>query len=711
MKSFAWYDLQVMICSAILMSYYFLVLRNKRFHQYNRFYLLALFFLSFLIPLIKIQLDKMGSRPAVVQFIYVLADYNASIDAAVAQKGFQVNWDLMLELAYIAVSVAFLLLFVRALIRIRTLLQQYDCKDLGDVYLILTNVRGTPFSFFRYIFWNEEIDLQSATGQQILQHELTHVKEKHSVDNIITQVVMIFGWFNPFFWWARKELQMIHEFIADQKSVDKGDASALAAMLLTAIYPQQQYLLTNSFFFSPIKRRILMITNNKNPRFSYLRRVIVLPLMAVVVMLFAFRMKEQKLRSIIDSRNTKVLSDTTKPINDSLKLVKQKISIVDTNGFVTTTDNNVVINASSIKFNDSASFSKFLFIVDGVKQDHNVLNEINSNGIASITLLQGKSAISKYGNPGKNGVFEIRMKMNEGDLRQENKSTTVKVIPISSFADGKQPLIVVDGRVIPNMEMSKINPNDIASVNVLKDNAAIEKYSDAAKNGVIEIKLKHNTDNEPEIYSGPVTLKFDRNHIDQLPPKWNSVKQFLQRNDEVQELSWEYSKNEASAIHIQLKDGTIETYDIKSAESVKRAENKYGTIPVSPTAVSINIPVSFKMDSLSPESFEKIFTEVQEPASFPGGQMAWQKYLMRNLNVAVPVKNGAAPGKYAVKLNFIVDDKGIVSRVKIDNDPGYGTAEEAMRIIKNGPTWIPAKQNGYVVTSLVKQTITFVVSK
>ena len=390
MKSFAWYDLQVMICSAILMGYYFLVLRNKRFHQYNRFYLLALFFLSFLIPLIKIQLDKMGSRPAVVQFIYVLADYNASIDAAVAQKGFQVNWDLMLELAYIAVSVAFLLLFVRALIRIRTLLQQYDCKDLGDVYLILTNVRGTPFSFFRYIFWNEEIDLQSATGQQILQHELTHVKEKHSVDNIITQVVMIFGWFNPFFWWARKELQMIHEFIADQKSVDKGDASALAAMLLTAIYPQQQYLLTNSFFFSPIKRRILMITNNKNPRFSYLRRVIVLPLMAVVVMLFAFRMKEQKLRSIIDSRNTKVLSDTTKPINDSLKLVKQKISIVDTNGFVTTTDNNVVINASSIKFNDSASFSKFLFIVDGVKQDHNVLNEINSNGIASITLLQGK---------------------------------------------------------------------------------------------------------------------------------------------------------------------------------------------------------------------------------------------------------------------------------------------------------------------------------
>ena len=82
MKSFAWYDLQVIICSAIMMLYYFMVLRNKKFHQYNRFYILAVFFLSFLIPLIKIQLDKMETQKAVVQFIYVLADYNDVMDKA-----------------------------------------------------------------------------------------------------------------------------------------------------------------------------------------------------------------------------------------------------------------------------------------------------------------------------------------------------------------------------------------------------------------------------------------------------------------------------------------------------------------------------------------------------------------------------------------------------------------------------------------------------
>ena len=308
MKSFAWYDLQVIICSAIMMLYYFMVLRNKKFHQYNRFYILAVFFLSFLIPLIKIQLDKMETQKAVVQFIYVLADYNAVMDKAVAAKGFQVNWDMMAIAAYAAISAFFLTTFIVALLRIRHLLKKYSCNNLGDVYLILTNVKGTPFSFFRYIFWNEEIDLQSSTGQQILQHELTHVKEKHSIDNVIVQVMMVAGWFNPFFWIARKELKMIHEFIADKRSVESGDAASLAEMLLTATYPQQQFLLTNSFFFSPIKRRLLMITNNKNPRFSYMRRLVVLPLMAIVVLLFAFRMKQENKQT--DNSNNVTLNNS-----------------------------------------------------------------------------------------------------------------------------------------------------------------------------------------------------------------------------------------------------------------------------------------------------------------------------------------------------------------------------------------------------------------
>lgn len=107
----------------------------------------------------------------------------------------------------------------------------------------------------------------------------------------------------------------------------------------------------------------------------------------------------------------------------------------------------------------------------------------------------------------------------------------------------------------------------------------------------------------------------------------------------------------------------------------------------------------------------KIFTVVQIPAEFPGGLPAWVKYIERNLNRDLPVDNRAPPGKYIVIVSFIVDKNGNLSEVKAENDPGYGTAEEAVRVIKKGPLWKPATQNGRYVIYRHRQSITFFVSE
>jgi protein TonB len=107
---------------------------------------------------------------------------------------------------------------------------------------------------------------------------------------------------------------------------------------------------------------------------------------------------------------------------------------------------------------------------------------------------------------------------------------------------------------------------------------------------------------------------------------------------------------------------------------------------------------------------DKIFTIVQIPAEFNGGPEAWHKYLERNLNSALPVDNGAPSASYTVIVSFIVDKTGAISDVKAENDPGYGTREEAIRVIKKGPNWKPAIQNGRAVTYRSKQKITFMVS-
>ncbi len=111
------------------------------------------------------------------------------------------------------------------------------------------------------------------------------------------------------------------------------------------------------------------------------------------------------------------------------------------------------------------------------------------------------------------------------------------------------------------------------------------------------------------------------------------------------------------------------------------------------------------------EDYDKVFTVVQIAAEFPGGLPAWTKYLERNLNRDLPVENGAPPGKYTVTVSFIVSKTGDISDVSAENDPGYGTKAEAIRVITKGPKWKPAVQNGRNVIYRHKQSITFVVSE
>ena len=111
------------------------------------------------------------------------------------------------------------------------------------------------------------------------------------------------------------------------------------------------------------------------------------------------------------------------------------------------------------------------------------------------------------------------------------------------------------------------------------------------------------------------------------------------------------------------------------------------------------------------EDYDKVFTVVQIPAEFPGGTSAWTRYLERNLNRDIPVENGAPPGRYTVVVAFTVSKTGAISDVAAENDPGYGTKAEAIRVITKGPSWKPAVQNGRNVIYRHKQAITFVVSE
>jgi len=542
MYSTLYYLLQVLVCSAVLMVYYLLVLRNKKFHQYNRFYLLGVALVSWIVPLIKIfwQQERSGVRQ--VDLLNVVAVNNSEIEALVTSKQESLDLLSLLPNLYVSVSVFLAVAMLVSLYRIYKIYTTHECSNLQQFYLVMTRVKGTPFSFFSYIFWNAEIDIQTPAGKQILQHELTHVTQYHSIDKIVIQLNLIAGWFNPFFWLLKKELDMIHEFIADKKSVEHGDTASLAQMLLTTAYPGQQFPLTNPFFFSPIKRRLKMLTNVKNPSFSYARRIVVLPLLSIVVLLFSFRTKEEKMTKPVS------IKDTTKKV---MIVQGYKISPEDT--LIASKGNN--ISSVVIKMDAAGGVNngqKPLYVLDGEVISESVMSVIDPNKIESINVLKGPSASSLYGDKGKDGVIMITTK--KGNAGKEDRGPIVvqgyKIDKQAAGKDGKieivadtvviangktvfiksnnlkdgefmaknfdasgnviekvkveiqeksgsktsPSLIFVDGEKKTKKEMDALSPDQIKSVEILKGESAIKAYGPDAKDGVIKITTKKKVD-------------------------------------------------------------------------------------------------------------------------------------------------------------------------------------------------------------------------
>ncbi|MFT3676571.1 MAG: energy transducer TonB [Chitinophagaceae bacterium] len=145
----------------------------------------------------------------------------------------------------------------------------------------------------------------------------------------------------------------------------------------------------------------------------------------------------------------------------------------------------------------------------------------------------------------------------------------------------------------------------------------------------------------------------------------------------------------------ELKDVKI---DLKNQEGIKDEGI------VAPAVINDGKGV---VEEKKEEDENRIFEKVEIEASFKGGESAWRKFLERNLNGNVPIDNGAPEGVYTVYVQFVVSKDGSISDVRALTNHGYGMEQEAVRVIKKGPAWTPAVQNGRAVNAYRKQPITF----
>lgn len=316
MLPFLFYILKVIICSAILFGYYWFLLRNKVFHTYNRYYLLMVIILSILLPLCQISVSHKPhvANKSVIKMLQVVTTSNNYIEEIIiGEKQTGSNYFIqILPFIYGLISVVFLGMLLQMFFKIYILYKSHKKQIVKNIYLIQTNAaKGTPFSFFNYIFWNNEIDINSEDGNRIFAHELSHVNAKHSYDKLLVNLVLIVLWSNPFFWLIRKELSMIHEFVADKNAVKDGNTKEFALMILATTFPKYNNIITNNFFYSPIKRRLMMLTKNKHHKMNYFSRIVALPLLAITFTAFAVKVKKMNNIDNIEKPTTKIINAVT----------------------------------------------------------------------------------------------------------------------------------------------------------------------------------------------------------------------------------------------------------------------------------------------------------------------------------------------------------------------------------------------------------------
>lgn len=282
--------LKSLTISGLMMGYYWLVLRGRKMHAFNRFYLLLTVLAATVVPFLQFDFwipGKTAATPALklLQFVAIEGEEQMPVVKAATHAWTLGEW---LSIGYGAVSLSllvWLLYSVSSIYRVR----RAGLKARRDGYnLVITSDSRAPFSYFRNIFWKDGLDEHSEAGQLILKHDLVHMRQWHTLDKVAMQLAIALCWFNPVFWLINRELALVHEFLADEEAIPDNDTSAFATMLLEPYYKSALPVMINPFY-SSIKQRIMMLSKTNKTSHRNLRRAMIVPLMIVPVLLFSFR--------------------------------------------------------------------------------------------------------------------------------------------------------------------------------------------------------------------------------------------------------------------------------------------------------------------------------------------------------------------------------------------------------------------------------------
>ncbi|MFA5326951.1 MAG: TonB family protein [Prolixibacteraceae bacterium] len=718
MEAFAFYLVKSTVWLSGFALVYALLLRNERFFSLNRIFLVSGMLISIIFPLFT------WHYTVVIPVIPSVEISEPQIQGTVIPEESFSAQSILLFFYLSGITFLIYKLFKQTL-PVLKVIRKSDARHVKSIKLIRTDEYSASFSFISYVFVNPSIG--EIETNEIVNHEREHIRQKHWIDLLLFEILRTLQWFNPVVWLYGRLIRQNHEYLADEQALQRSSNPAVyRAALLNQMFGGPVISLANSFNYSLNKKRFAMMKHTIQSPFRKLKLLIVLPMIAGVFYAFAAPeyqfVKTETNTTIQDEKtvNGKVISEDGSPLKSASVIVSGKTigTITDSEGrFVLklTDDSPLVISYVGFESqkvspdfekemlvtlktmvvgidamgNDVSATKKQssaepgLIIIDGKESSKAVMSSINPEKIENVAILKDQMAVEKYGKKRKDGVIEITLK---NDLNGSNdksfKVQTDKPLKIGGSSGPNQPLIVVDGKITENKDISNIDPNTIESIDVLKGTSASAMYGEKGENGVVLINLKNG---ESVLQNRTTEKAVVIGYSKDLKAKQLDGSGFGSLNKN----NGGYSFNEAKPLIMVngfiSENQSIDKFDPATLKSVSVLKNaaaieKYG-----------DLGKNGAIEITTKSSNDKFFI-VEDMPEFPGGQLALREFIAREIKYPTEALKKGISGK--VFVNFVIGKDGSVTDAKVARSVDPSLDKESLRIVNNMPRWKPGSQAG-----------------
>jgi len=283
------YLIKSTLCFAVLFGFYKLVLENKALHHFKRYYLLASLIFSLIIPLITFTYTTTQTPEEAW-----ISDFSRAWESSTITTSPTITapekTNYLPYLLWSLYGIGLLIFGSRfALNLIRLIRKIKSAETLNKSYFTLALLSQSiiPHSFLKYIFLSKKPFQNREIPSEVIAHEATHVRQKHSLDILFIELVQVLFWFNPLFWIAKNSIKLNHEFLADQGVIqEQNDLYQYQNILLDYASSTHHTTLESSFSYSSTKKRILMLSQTFSRKRLAISALLLIPIITGCILVF-----------------------------------------------------------------------------------------------------------------------------------------------------------------------------------------------------------------------------------------------------------------------------------------------------------------------------------------------------------------------------------------------------------------------------------------